>query len=83
MPEQYKMRAEELPPFRSVEDCAKCGQVAGNEQRPNFEAAWNPRYIHYPYHETVDLGTEFMTITCSRCGYSWRERCADYKAEKE
>lgn len=60
---QVKLRPI-VPVFDSVHTCPKCNSVFGvsTEKRPS------------KYYEST---TNLMTRTCLRCGYGWKERCAD------
>lgn len=56
---------EHLPPFSGhCPACVKCGLPKGKAVGGAF------RYIK-------DGDMECMERRCGRCGYSWRERCAD------
>jgi hypothetical protein len=64
-----------LPPHSGeCPACPKCGLAAGlvGTKATTYQQG-QPRYTT----GGIEPGREFLTRTCNRCGYTWREQCAD------
>lgn len=63
-----------LPPMNSVRSCVKCAY----ETRPT---AWMMEYVirnkQLMGNGEVAVLEDALRRTCPRCGYQWKEACAD------
>jgi len=60
--------------FASVKNCSKCGD---NIFTPTYNDFTGKRkYVPATVSGTI-ISSEHLEVTCSKCGYTWTEECAD------
>lgn len=65
---------KELPKWKSVKYCPKCGKSRSFIARRHFPN-WPGAFVYY--RDDEDGG--HMEIICFECDYSWNEECKDAK----
>jgi DNA-directed RNA polymerase subunit M/transcription elongation factor TFIIS len=77
-----------LPELYSIIKCAKCGYVCrkyrtwGDYGATDFTCKYSDQEFSFYYGQLHIDKPECMIITCSHCGYWWKEACLNEEEEE-